>query len=66
MKVRNIHLSGAGGDGARKVCFDDFIKTCSWKSKMTHVVKYDVYVDLLLTVSNYVIEYRFSRKKTKS
>ena len=51
---RKIHLSGAD-----RCIFRTCIKTCSWKSNMTHVVKYEVYVDILLMVSNYLIQYRF-------
>ena len=32
------------------------VKTFSWKSKMKHVVKYDVYLDILLMVSIYEIK----------
>ena len=33
------------------------VKTCSWKPKMNHVVKYGVYMDILLMVATYVIKY---------
>ena len=33
------------------------IETCSWKSKMKHVGKYDVHLGILLGVSIYVTEY---------
>ena len=36
------------------VHFPDCYKECSWKSKMKNVVKYDINLDLLLMVSNYV------------
>ena len=36
--------------------------TVSWKSKMNNVVKYDVYLDILLVGSIYVIKICLSRK----
>jgi len=42
VKVIKTHLSGASRAGARKVHFPDFYKGMFRKSKMTHVVKYDV------------------------
>ena len=42
-KVRNTHLC-SGTAGARKVCFEDLNNDISWKSKMKHIVKYDVAV----------------------
>ena len=54
--VRKIHLSGAGFVGAQKVCFEDFSKDMLLKSKMKNVVKYCVYLDILLMGSIYVIK----------
>ena len=42
-------------------CFRTFIKTFSWKSKMKHVVKYDLYLHILLMRSIYVIKSTFLR-----
>ena len=49
----------ASSAGASKVCYNDCIKTFFWKSKMKHVVKSDVYLDILLMGSIYVIKYTF-------
>jgi len=48
------------------VCiFRTYLKTCSWKSSMKHVViKYCVYLDILLMVPIYVIKYTFLRGGT--
>ena len=43
--------------GAKKVYFPDFSKDMFLKSKMKHVVKYDVYLDVLLMVFIYVTKY---------
>ena len=37
-----------------------FLKTYSWTSNMSNVVKYDVYLDTLLTMPIYVTTYPFS------
>jgi len=42
------------GAGARKVYFRTLLKTFPWKSKMKHVVKHDVNLDILFMVSIYV------------
>jgi hypothetical protein len=46
IEILNTHLSGAGS----KLWLRTFLKTCSWKSKIQHVVKQNVYLDALLTV----------------
>ena len=54
-KVGKMHLSAAGSAGARQVCFEDLNKDMFWKSKVKHVVEYDVYLDILLMGSIYAI-----------
>ena len=56
-KSGNIHLSGAGSTAARKVCFENLKlnKDISWKSNMENVIKYDVYLDILLMVPIFII-----------
>ena len=48
--------------GTRNVCFEDLNKDICLKSKMKHVVKYDVYLDILLMGSMYVIQSTILRK----
>ena len=47
--------------GTRKVYFYNRYKDISWKSKMENVVKYYVYLDILLMGSIYVIKSTFLR-----
>jgi len=42
------------------------LKTCSWKSNMEHVVKYDVYLDVLLVGSVYVTKSVFFKEHPES
>ena len=58
-QVREIHLFGAGSAGAKRCVLRTSVKTFSWKSKMKPVVKYGVYLDILLMGSTYVIKYVF-------
>ena len=51
-------LAVPDGLAAPKMCiFRTCLKTFSWKSKMKNVVKYCVYLDILLTGSIYVTKY---------
>ena len=67
LKVVEIHLSGAGGAGARKMYFLDCYKdmTCSWNSKKENVVKHHAYLDILLMVSLCAITYLFVKENPK-
>ena len=42
-KVRNMHLSGAGGE---RCVFEYLNKNISWKSQIKHEAKSDVYLDI--------------------
>ena len=55
----NIHLSPNTpvGRRLRKVCLGNLNKDIVLKSKMKHVVTYDVYLDILLAGSIYVTKY---------
>jgi len=50
-----IHLSGAVSAGAERCDLETKIKTCSWKSKLKHVVVYVFYWDVSPMVSICVI-----------
>ena len=56
-QVLKRHLSGAGPTGDRKVSFDHLNKDNFLKSKMKHVVKCGVYLDILLMASIYLTTY---------
>ena len=53
-KVWKLRRSSTGFAGARKVSFEDLNKDVFLKSKMEHVVKYDVYLYMLLVGSMHV------------
>ena len=51
--------------GARKVYLPDFSKGMFLKSKIKNVVKYDLYLDILLTVSIYVTKHILFKENHK-
>jgi len=54
-------------DPASERCISrTFIKTCSWKSEMKHVVKYNAYLEILFMVSIYEINIKQIKESRKS
>ena len=62
---KHIFLAPAKSTPERYI-FQTFPKTCSWKSRMKNIVKYDVYLDILLVGCIYVTKYRFCKESPKS
>ena len=52
---RKVHRSHIFGAGTRKVCYEDLNKDMFLEMQMKHVVKYDVYLDILPMASIYAI-----------
>ena len=56
-----MHLVGAGSAGAKKMCLEDLSKDMFLEVRNENVVKYCVYLDILLMGSVCVIKSTFLR-----